>query len=131
MATRKLNRRRSNRRLSKTQTGGLNLNLAELLKKNISENGSHLPTAINSIKMAMKKYIASPWDAISKKISEPQEYKAQLEAYKKEFGLENVDKRALCQTRINSSNSKYLPLNLLKSRLIELGKNPLAFAVIP
>ena len=100
--------RKSNRRNQrKTQKGGLNTNLANLLKANFTNNNIAKQTPINSIKLAMKKYIASPWDAVSKKITEPQHYKNQREAYKKEFGVEKVDKKALCQTRINSSNSKY------------------------
>jgi len=100
--------RKSNRRNQrKTQKGGLNANLAMLLKANNTNNELHNPSQINSIKRAMKRYIASPWDAISKKITEPQQYKNQREAYKKEFGVEKVDKKALCQTRINSSNARY------------------------
>lgn len=100
--------RKSNKRNQrKTQKGGLNSNLAKLLRKNLTNDEERKPTPINSIKLAMKKYIASPWDALSKKITEPQTYKNQREEYKKEFGVEKVDKKALCQTRINVSNSKY------------------------
>jgi len=101
--TRKSNRR--NKR--KTQKGGLNVNLANLLKSNLTNDEIRNPSPINSIKRSMKKYIASPWDAISKQITEPHHYKVQREAYKKEFGVEKVDKKALCQTRINSSNARY------------------------
>jgi hypothetical protein len=104
--TRKSNRR--NKR--KTQKGGINANLANLLKANFTKNNIAKETpinSINSIKRSMKRYIASPWDAVSKKITEPQQYKNQREEYKKEFGVEKVDKKALCQTQINSSNSRY------------------------
>ena len=55
----------------------------------------------------MKQYIASPWDAINKKIMNTSKYKEHINAYKALTGSNAIDKKALCQSKINSANARF------------------------
>jgi len=80
--------------------GGVNINLQKLLSINSTGN-----TAMNKIKRVMKTYIASPWDAIDKNIINTSEYETILNEYKKIN--QSVNKKSLCQTKINTTNQRY------------------------
>jgi hypothetical protein len=89
-------------RKNKRQQGGVSENIAKLLSKNINNNSK---STLNSIKRVMKGYIASPWNAVDKNIMNTSEYGQVLNEYKKIN--QAVDKKALCQTKINSTNQRY------------------------
>jgi hypothetical protein len=89
-------------RKNKPQRGGVNSNIAKLLSKNSNINST---STLNSIKRVMKGYIASPWNAIDKNIMNTSEYGQVLNEYKKIN--QAVNKKALCQSKINSTNQRY------------------------
>jgi len=89
-------------RKNKRQQGGVSENIAKLLSKNINNNSK---STLNSIKRVMKGYIASPWNAIDKNIMNTSEYGQVLNEYKKIN--QTVNKKALCQSKINSTNKRY------------------------
>lgn len=89
-------------RKNRNQRGGVNSNIAKLLSKNTSVNST---STLNSIKRVMKGYIASPWNAMDKNIMNTSEYGSILNEYKKIN--ETVNKKTLCQSKINSTNQRY------------------------
>jgi hypothetical protein len=94
--------KRSYTRKTKKLRGGANINITKLLQNSYNSSSN-----IGKIKEVMKQYIASPWDAMDKKIMDESEYKTHLNDYKKIIGTNNIDKKALCQSKINSTNSRY------------------------
>jgi len=86
----------------KKQKGGLNADLSQLLSKNTNSNTQN---TIQKIKRIMKTYIASPWDAIDKNIMNTSEYAGVADEYKKIN--QTMNKKALCQTKINTTNQRY------------------------
>ena len=91
-------------RTRKFKRGGaeVNSNIAKLLSKNTK---SITPSIIDKIKRVMKTYIASPWDAIDKKIMNSSEYGVYLSEYSKIN--QSANKTVLCRTKLNSSNQRY------------------------
>jgi len=100
--------RKRSKRPTKTrkQHGGVSDNIKQLLSSNIRSMQANTQTNIATIKKVMRRYIASPWDAIDKQIMNTDQYSKYLREYKAMKG-NNFDRRALCQSRINSSNASY------------------------
>jgi hypothetical protein len=97
--------RKRSKRATKTrkQSGGVSDKIKELLG---SINFTNSSSNIIKIKKAMTKYIASPWDAMDRQIMNSGEYHKYLDACERMAGP-NFNRRALCQSKINSSNASY------------------------
>jgi hypothetical protein len=96
-------RKYKKRNRTRRQRGGVSNNIKQLL---INIPLSNNTTNIGKIKKIMKKYIASPWDAMDKHIMNTSEYSRYVNNYKKLTGT-GFDIKRICQSKINASNERY------------------------
>ncbi len=80
----------------------MNANITRLLNSNANNTSKN---NLGKLKAVMKKYIASPWDAMSKNIMSEKQYNNTLKNFQTKFPA-NANGQKFCQTKLPNGNQR-------------------------
>lgn len=80
----------------------MNANITRLLSSNANTTSKN---ALGKLKAVMKKYVASPWDAVSKNIMSEKQYNNTLQNFQTKFPA-NSNGKKFCQTKLPNGNQR-------------------------